>query len=188
MDIISLLTPFIGQLVGGIGSALGLDMSSEKVKETQAAAEQKALDVLGQIALANAQSNVKLAEVEMAQITGQIDVNKAEAASGNWLAQTWRPLVGMTCASALALNFLIFPLLVFFGELGGKTLHMPFLDMNALYPLLFALLGVGSMRSFDKYVGTANNVPAIPDLAQNGFNISAAARTGGPIQGIIKPL
>ena len=43
----------------------------------------------------------------------QLEINKAEAASGSLFKGGWRPFVGWTCGIAFAYHFVLQPLLIF---------------------------------------------------------------------------
>ena len=85
----------------------------------------------------------------------QIAVNRQEA-RGNWFQSGWRPLVGWICASAFAWHFVLQPLLIFALVAAGQPLpDMPEFDMAALMTVLGGLLGLGSLRTFEKFKGVA---------------------------------
>ena len=77
----------------------------------------------------------------------QIEVNKAEA-KGNWFQSSWRPLIGWVCGLSLAINYMVSPILAGFG------IMVPQADMSVMMPLLFGMLGISGLRSFDKYKKT----------------------------------
>tara|TARA_B100000989_G_scaffold40057_1_gene25442 strand:+ start:812 stop:1186 length:375 start_codon:yes stop_codon:yes gene_type:complete len=77
----------------------------------------------------------------------QIQVNKEEA-KGNWFQSSWRPLIGWTCGLSLMMNYMISPICAGFGII------IPQADMSVMMPLLFGLLGISGLRSFDKYKKT----------------------------------
>jgi len=84
----------------------------------------------------------------------QIEVNKAEAASGSVFKGGWRPFIGWTCGVAFAYHFVIQPLLVFGVAISGVTVpDLPAFDMSSLLTVLGGLLGLGSLRTFEKYKG-----------------------------------
>lgn len=93
---------------------------------------------------------------ELAQIAGQLEVNKAEAGSNSVFVAGWRPFVGWICGAALASDFMVRPLLTWIAALCGHPIVYPALDLSDLLPLLMGLLGLGAMRSFDKSQGTGN--------------------------------
>jgi len=86
----------------------------------------------------------------------QIEVNKAEAASGSVFKGGWRPFIGWTCGVAFAYHFVIQPLLVFGVAISGVAVpDLPAFDMGSLLTVLGGLLGLGSLRTFEKYKGVA---------------------------------
>ena len=91
-----------------------------------------------------------------AQTMAQIEVNKIEAGSANWFVASWRPFIGWTCGVAYAYTFVFQPFLAFIFLAFGNHVDMtklPILDMGELGALLFAMLGIGTMRSFEKVKG-----------------------------------
>tara|TARA_B110000285_G_scaffold65642_1_gene75486 strand:+ start:839 stop:1213 length:375 start_codon:yes stop_codon:yes gene_type:complete len=73
----------------------------------------------------------------------QIKLNTAEA-KGNWFQSSWRPATGWVCVLGFAVNFLISPLAAGFG------VDIPQADTSVMMPVLMGLLGLGSLRSFEK--------------------------------------
>lgn len=89
--------------------------------------------------------------------TGQLEVNKAEASSGNTYASSWRPTVGYVCIAGLGYTFILQPLLPWIAALCGATVPpLPALDTDVLMTLLLGMLGIGGLRSFDKTKGVAS--------------------------------
>mgnify|MGYP005994475469 CR=1 FL=1 len=84
----------------------------------------------------------------------QIEVNKAEAASGSIFKGGWRPFIGWVCGVAFGYHFVVQPLLVFLVALMGWSIPtLPEFDMASLMTVLGGLLGLGSLRTFEKYKG-----------------------------------
>ena len=83
----------------------------------------------------------------------QIDVNKAEAASGSIFKGGWRPFVGWVCGVAMLYHFLLQPIIVFTLSAAGITFDLPEFDMCSLMTFLMGLLGLGGLRSFEKHKG-----------------------------------
>mgnify|MGYP003141165371 FL=1 len=73
----------------------------------------------------------------------QIKVNQEEA-KGNWFQSSWRPLIGWISGLSLGINYMVSPILAGFGVI------IPQADMSVMMPLMFGMLGIGGMRSFDK--------------------------------------
>ena len=93
---------------------------------------------------------------ELAQIAGQLEINKQEASSTSVFVAGWRPFAGWVCGSALAYSFLVYPLLVWACAIWFPSVVPPKLGNDGmLYELLFAMLGLGGLRSFEKFKGVA---------------------------------
>ena len=87
-------------------------------------------------------------------LLGQLEINKAEAASGSLFKGGWRPFVGWVCAVAFAYHFVLQPLLIFvFAYIGLETPDLPKFDVGTLLPVLGGMLGIGSLRSYEKTKG-----------------------------------
>lgn len=86
----------------------------------------------------------------------QIEVNKAEAASGSLFKGGWRPFIGWVCGVAFAYHFIVQPFLVFLIAVFGVSLPaLPSFDMASLMTVLGGLLGLGGLRTFEKYKGVS---------------------------------
>lgn len=77
----------------------------------------------------------------------QIEVLKADA-KGNWFQSSWRPLIGWICGLSLGINYMVSPICAGFG------ITIPQADMSVMMPLMFGMLGIGTMRSYDKKQNT----------------------------------
>ena len=87
-------------------------------------------------------------------LLAQLEINKAEAASGSLFKGGWRPFVGWTCGIAFAYHFVIQPLLIFiFAYAGLETPDLPKFDVGTLLPVLGGMLGIGGLRSYEKTKG-----------------------------------
>ena len=86
----------------------------------------------------------------------QIEVNKEEAKSQSIFKSGWRPFIGWTCGVAFAYHFVGQPVIVFLMAAAGYTLPpLPTFDMSALLTVLGGLLGLGTLRTFEKYKGVS---------------------------------
>jgi len=85
---------------------------------------------------------------------GQIDINKEEAKSRNIFIAGWRPFVGWTCGLALFWHFLGLPVTLFVtGWFNLQHPPLPEFDMQSLMTVLLGMLGLGGMRTFEKFKG-----------------------------------
>ena len=84
----------------------------------------------------------------------QIEVNKAEAASGSLFKGGWRPAVGWTCAIAFLYHFILKDLIIFGASFAGAELpELPEFDMGTLLTVLGGMLGIGGLRTYEKQKG-----------------------------------
>ncbi|MEN6375586.1 MAG: holin family protein [Smithella sp.] len=95
------------------------------------------------------QGELKELENEFAILAKQSEVNLEEAKSSNLFVSGWRPSVGWVCSSGLFYSALLQPILKAFG------VNAPVTDTGVLIQMLFAMLGIAGMRSWEKSRGVA---------------------------------
>lgn len=98
---------------------------------------------------------------EMTQLTSvtaaQSDIDKVEASNSSTFVAGWRPMIGWVCAAALAYQYLLKPLVLAGFSMAHQVIPaMPGID-DQLWQLMFGMLGMGALRSFDKTKGVATN-------------------------------
>jgi hypothetical protein len=110
------------------------------------------------------QVNLELARLEDqaqarldAQVQGQIEVNKVEAASGSVFVAGWRPAIGWVGALALLFAFVLSPILQWTAQLLGSSVVMPSFEFDQLITVIMAMLGIGGMRTLEKIKGVSTN-------------------------------
>jgi hypothetical protein len=90
---------------------------------------------------------------------GQIDVDKQEAASNSIFVAGWRPFIGWACGASFVYQFIALPItqtcLVIFHAHFDQT-QLPKFDTPTMTTIMLTLLGMGAMRTVDKYNGTDN--------------------------------
>lgn len=81
----------------------------------------------------------------------QAATNAAEAQSGDLFASRWRPAAGWVCVAALAWCYVLGPVAKWALLVTGATVTLPPTAMDAsMSELVFAMLGLGGLRTFDK--------------------------------------
>jgi hypothetical protein len=116
---------------------------------------------------ARAEALLKLKEMEQAGelaklnadlviISGQNEVNKAEASNPHLFVSGARPFVLWVCASALAVQLVIGPLVVWGSALANHPVQLPAMQTELLTTLLIGMLGLGGMRTLERLNGVAN--------------------------------
>ncbi len=103
------------------------------------------------------QVEIALKELEnmQAQLMGQQAINQAEAGHRTVFVAGWRPFIGWVCGFALSFEFILRPVFNYiFMMYYPETPSIPSIS-EVLLELVFAMLGIGSLRSFEKYKGVA---------------------------------
>ena len=88
------------------------------------------------------------------QQLAQMAINKEEAASGSLFKGGWRPCIGWICGIAFGYHFVLQPVIIFVVALIGIEIpDLPKFDMNTLLTVLAGMLGIGSLRTYEKQKG-----------------------------------
>lgn len=87
----------------------------------------------------------------------QLEVNTEEAKHSSMFVAGWRPFIGWVCGIAFAYHFILAPLIAFIAQLHGVTIDLPAFDMSALTTVLLGMLGLGGLRTYEKFKGVARN-------------------------------
>lgn len=96
-------------------------------------------------------------ELQVEANKGQMEVNKAEAASSSLFIGGWRPACGWMCVMGLGYMTLFRPIASWIATLSGATSVPPVVDTTVLLELLLGMLGMGGLRSYEKIKGVATN-------------------------------
>lgn len=86
----------------------------------------------------------------------QSAINVEEAKNSSIFIAGWRPFIGWTCGAAFAYKFVLQPFLVFIiisCQIKFDIKLLPALDWAEMSTVLLGMLGLGGMRSFEKYNG-----------------------------------
>jgi len=87
-------------------------------------------------------------------LLAQIEVNRAEAASGSVFKGGWRPFIGWVCGAAFAYHFVLQPFILFGVAVAGVSIpELPSFDMGSLMTVMMGMLGLGGLRSYEKKQG-----------------------------------
>jgi|TARA_R100001510_G_C7644608_1_gene202017 hypothetical protein len=90
-----------------------------------------------------------LAKIDVAQL----EINKTEAAHRSIWVSGWRPFIGWSCGVALAWSYVVTPILHFGLAQAGLLVDLPAMDMSEMMPVLMGMLGLGGLRTFEKFKG-----------------------------------
>ena len=148
----SILDKLGGLLGGGLGGKIAEIVGSRI--ENKAQAEIARLEIEKAIGERSHALEMALIERDAQIAAAQSATNQIEASSDSLLKSGWRPMVGWVCVSALAYQMVVRPLLAW-GSLAWEWMPPPSLELDTLLTLLFAILGLGAYRSYDKRSGGA---------------------------------
>lgn len=81
----------------------------------------------------------------------QVGVNAVEAASADPFTSRWRPFIGWVCGIGCAWNWIGLPVALFLmAALGKPVTGLHPADLSEMMPLLFGMLGLGGLRTYEK--------------------------------------
>ena len=80
----------------------------------------------------------------------QLELNKVEAAHENVFVSGWRPFIGWACGVALVYHFLIEPIIQYILIISGSDFKTPEFDFSQLSTIVMAMLGMSSLRTYEK--------------------------------------
>jgi hypothetical protein len=102
-----------------------------------------------------AELNLQLAALDQQLLLAQIAVNMEEAKSEVWWKAGARPFIMWMCGLALAYAAIFEPLLSWIAMVSGYKGSFPIINTAITQTILGALLGIGGLRSFDKFQSPA---------------------------------
>jgi hypothetical protein len=89
------------------------------------------------------QMELKVKDVEAQIAAAQSATNTAEAATGSFFIAGWRPCCAWICTFGFAYTVIT------------PILHLPPVNADVLNQMLWGLLGLGTLRSGEKFIGVA---------------------------------
>jgi hypothetical protein len=99
----------------------------------------------------------KLLEIENAAMQMQAKINEVEAASPSLFIAGGRPAIIWVCAAGLAWQYILGPVLTWGVAISGAAVTLPIINGDGLMSLTIALLGLGTMRTYEKVKGVQKN-------------------------------
>jgi hypothetical protein len=164
MGVTSFISSFfsggVGDVVEKVGDAIHKNVTTDK--------ERMALE--NEAKKAEQDFEIRLAQMDTDLALGQIEVNKAEAQNPHLFVAGWRPFIGWLCGVILGVMYLpkCIVLTIFWGLKAYRGLHgdsapmpdlpeFPDLGSGEIMGLVSAMLGLGSLRTFEKVKGVASS-------------------------------
>lgn len=85
----------------------------------------------------------------------QAKVNEVEASSASLFVAGWRPWIGWVCGMGLAWSFIGAPVATWAVAIWHPGTPLPNIPAEHLLELVFAMLGLGGLRTVEKIKGAA---------------------------------
>ena len=93
---------------------------------------------------------------DLAVISGNMDINKAEAANSSVFVSGWRPAVGWVCVAAFAWNMIGIAIARIILAITQHPVQLSPADLSDMMPILIGMLGLGGLRTVEKINGVAS--------------------------------
>jgi len=101
----------------------------------------------------NAELKSQIISLDLAQA----QTNLEQAKHSSIFIAGARPAIMWICAFGLGWQFVFQPVAAWILAVSGSELMLPLFETEGLMPLTLSLLGLGSMRSFEKFKGIQRN-------------------------------
>jgi hypothetical protein len=92
---------------------------------------------------------------ELQAMTGQLEINKAEAANASVFVSGWRPFIGWICGAACAWNWIGISIAKVIAAFVQYPVNLAPADLSEMLPVLMGMLGLGALRTVEKIQGVA---------------------------------
>lgn len=92
---------------------------------------------------------------ELAAMLAQTETNKVEASSSSVFVAGARPFIMWVCGAGCAWNWIGLPVACFIMAIMNIPINIHPADLSEMMPLLFGMLGLGSLRTVEKIKGVA---------------------------------
>ena len=126
-------------LLGGQGGAL---KTISKVVDDLHTSDEERLD-----------KKILMQRIKQKLAEKQINVNAKEAGHRSIFVSGWRPFIGWCGGFALAFEFILSPAIEWYAKFAGLSLTAPEIQTGPLLAIVTSMLGVASLRSFEKAKG-----------------------------------
>jgi hypothetical protein len=101
----------------------------------------------------NAELKSQIISLDLAQA----QTNLEQAKHSSIFVAGARPAIMWICAFGLGWQFVFQPIAIWMFAVSGSDILLPMFETEGLMPLTLSLLGLGGMRSFEKFKGIQRN-------------------------------
>lgn len=100
-------------------------------------------------------AKIAMREIEQRIPLAQAEINKQEATNRSVFVAGWRPFIGWMCGIGIGYDILIRPISNGIISMTTITGQFPGIDTAELFTLLAGLLGLGGLRTYEKFKGVS---------------------------------
>ncbi len=95
---------------------------------------------------------------ELKIMLAQVNANAAEGKHSSIFVAGWRPFIGWACGAIFVYHGIAMPIVQYVAVFNGFDVSaLPQFDVGLFSTTLFGMLGIGGMRSYEKFKGVARN-------------------------------
>lgn len=135
IPLITAITPILGKIFGIVDKLVPDKDAAEKMKH---------------------EVEMEILSLQSKLQSGQIEINKIEAAHQSIFVAGWRPAIGWICAMALGWHFIGYDMCKWVLAISGSEMVPPVLvGTDVILELVLAMLGVAGFRTYEKLRGVA---------------------------------
>ncbi len=80
----------------------------------------------------------------------QLEVNKVEAKHSNIFVSGWRPAIGWICGFSIGYHFILEPIIQYILIVNAIQFETPEFDFSQLSTIVMAMLGMSTLRTYEK--------------------------------------
>ena len=99
---------------------------------------------------------IEMRKLDQALDMAQLAVNTEEAKSSSVFVSGWRPAIGWICGLGLLYVSVLLPVAQFIAKMYGYAGSFPEVDTTITMQVLFGMLGLSGMRTYEKTKGVAS--------------------------------
>lgn len=138
------MTPIIGDVISSATEIIGKFVPDADKR------------IEAQLELAKIADNAMARDTQLLQ--GQLEINKLEASSENLFVSGWRPGLGWLGVAALGYTWILAPVV----KAIFKLEELPIISPDQIYPIIYAMLGIGGLRTIEKLKGVSSGFTELP--------------------------
>lgn len=113
-------------------------------------------------------------EGEIHRLAQQVDINMEEARHESIFVSGWRPFIGWVCGIIFAYHGIALPIIKYIAIFSGFDVNtLPEFDIAMFSTVLMGMLGLGGLRTYEKFKGVNHNRRGKPKYGPDSENYTS---------------